>query len=952
MKTYNSRQFVLRFLILIAILLGSMHSKCEDFVLRRKAIVYNFSKNEYKAANQNWAITQNAQGELFFGNTFGLLHYDGYNWRMHKLKDQMAIRSVFADNDGKIYIGGHEEFGYWQYNNIGELLYHSVSSTLPSSHYFKNEDIWSITKIDGKIYFRSFARIYVLNNDKITVIDPNNSIFTFHEIKGVPYIFLMNKGFHRITNDFLLEKDFALAEFDNFNVTSTIEIGDSLIIATDKKGLYLKVRQTISKWNCEANQLLKDLQINQVLYHSRQIVVGTISDGVYIFSEQGKLISHYNKSNGLQNNTVLKMLFDSNHKLWIALDKGIDLIDLEQAVDLYEDETGTLGSVYSSAVFNKRLYLGTNHGIFSTPWPPNTKNKLPIHYHTNTKGQCWNIYNSGNQLLFGHNDGTFSTGQPELEKVSPISGGAGMTINPSNGLLYQCTYIGIAIYQKNPKGLWVFHKMLQNTSSPLKFLEFDYEGNLWASHLYKHLFRYKLNTTGDTIINTDVFGKQQGFFSNYDINVFKIDKRIVFTNNGQLFTYDDISKKIIPYRSYEKQLEDYARARLIYELPNQEYWFAKNSGFRGFRQDNDSLISIGNIQYSNLKQSAVDLFENISKLESNQYLLGLEDGFCICNIAASKGNEKQLMHLKIRSAQAFGPKGDVQALHINNQHKVSVPHNHNNLKIELSAPGIYSNSVKFYYSIDQKGNWKTVNSNILELNNLNWGSYNISLKAIDEHSNMVAFNNYSFRINRPLMLHPLIIIVYFIIAGLLIVAFRRITNIRIKQQKLIYLKKLKQQNEAQIIKMNNQLLQSKVADKSKELASYTMLLKRKNEVLTELKYEIEQLELSKTKSNLLTKAKAIKIINSNLSDKNDLEAFNLHFNEGYDNFIVKLKQKHPEITPNDMRLCAFLRMNLATKEIAVLLNLSPRSVEVKRYRLRKKLGLATEDNLTNYLMEF
>jgi DNA-binding CsgD family transcriptional regulator len=197
----------------------------------------------------------------------------------------------------------------------------------------------------------------------------------------------------------------------------------------------------------------------------------------------------------------------------------------------------------------------------------------------------------------------------------------------------------------------------------------------------------------------------------------------------------------------------------------------------------------------------------------------------------------------------------------------------------------------------------------------------------------------------------LIIIVYIIIAGLLIVAFRKITNIRIKQQKLIYLKKLKQQNEAQIIKMNNQLLQSKVADKSKELASYTMLLKRKNEVLTELKLEIEQLELSKTKSNLLTKAKAIKIINSNLSDKNDLEAFNLHFNEGYDNFIIKLKQRHPEITPNDMRLCAFLRMNLATKEIAVLLNLSPRSVEVKRYRLRKKLGLATEDNLTNYLME-
>lgn len=151
--------------------------------------------------------------------------------------------------------------------------------------------------------------------------------------------------------------------------------------------------------------------------------------------------------------------------------------------------------------------------------------------------------------------------------------------------------------------------------------------------------------------------------------------------------------------------------------------------------------------------------------------------------------------------------------------------------------------------------------------------------------------------------------------------------------------------------MKNKLLQTKVADKSKELANYTMLLKRKNEVLTELRDEINQLELSKTKNNVLTKAKALKIISNNLSDKNDLEVFNLHFNEGHDNFIQKLRNKHPDLTPNDLRLCAFLRMNLMSKEIALLLNLTPRSVEVKRYRLRKKLDLNTEDNLTNYLLE-
>ena len=95
----------------------------------------------------------------------------------------------------------------------------------------------------------------------------------------------------------------------------------------------------------------------------------------------------------------------------------------------------------------------------------------------------------------------------------------------------------------------------------------------------------------------------------------------------------------------------------------------------------------------------------------------------------------------------------------------------------------------------------------------------------------------------------------------------------------------------------------------------------------------------------------IKIIDKNLNNTDDWKMFQEAFNNADKKFLNKIKAKHPELTPNDLRLCAYLRLNLSSKEIAPLLNISPRSVEVKRYRLRKKMILPHDANLTHYILE-
>jgi DNA-binding CsgD family transcriptional regulator len=80
------------------------------------------------------------------------------------------------------------------------------------------------------------------------------------------------------------------------------------------------------------------------------------------------------------------------------------------------------------------------------------------------------------------------------------------------------------------------------------------------------------------------------------------------------------------------------------------------------------------------------------------------------------------------------------------------------------------------------------------------------------------------------------------------------------------------------------------------------------------------------------------------------ENFAKHFDKVHSDFLIELKERHSAITPNELKLCAYLRMNLSTKEIAQLMNISVRGVEISRYRLRKKLGISSETNLFDYLI--
>jgi DNA-binding CsgD family transcriptional regulator len=212
---------------------------------------------------------------------------------------------------------------------------------------------------------------------------------------------------------------------------------------------------------------------------------------------------------------------------------------------------------------------------------------------------------------------------------------------------------------------------------------------------------------------------------------------------------------------------------------------------------------------------------------------------------------------------------------------------------------------------------------------------------------------YSFTILKPFYATNLAIFIYIIL--LLIIsnyihkAYR--SYYHKQREKLIeennLLLEIKElEMEQQLMKLENEQLSQDVDMKNRELAVTSMTLNSKNELLTFIKED-----LKKTSENGDSSVKSvIRTINKNITEEDSWKVFKEAFDNADKDFLKKIKQAHQLLTPNDLRLCAYLRLNLSSKEIAPLLNISVRSVEIKRYRLRKKMELPHEQGLVEYIL--
>ena len=159
--------------------------------------------------------------------------------------------------------------------------------------------------------------------------------------------------------------------------------------------------------------------------------------------------------------------------------------------------------------------------------------------------------------------------------------------------------------------------------------------------------------------------------------------------------------------------------------------------------------------------------------------------------------------------------------------------------------------------------------------------------------------------------------------------------------------------EKQIMLLEKETLEHDLQHKSQEMANLMINFVRKNEMLNDIKAEIAKVIASLKGESAREGKKQLLLISSkidaNIQSDEVLKRIEEQFDLIHNNFMKRLHAKHPTLSNNERMMCAYLKMNLSTKEIAPLLNISVRGVETIRYRLRKKFGLEREDSLVDYL---
>jgi tetratricopeptide (TPR) repeat protein/DNA-binding CsgD family transcriptional regulator len=165
------------------------------------------------------------------------------------------------------------------------------------------------------------------------------------------------------------------------------------------------------------------------------------------------------------------------------------------------------------------------------------------------------------------------------------------------------------------------------------------------------------------------------------------------------------------------------------------------------------------------------------------------------------------------------------------------------------------------------------------------------------------------------------------------------------------LKIKKNRTELENKKLKEQKLEQQLEFKNKKLTNHTLHLVQKNEVMKELKEKINKLRQRDEKNINQGLQKVQNLVDYSFNLDEDWEQFKIYFEEVHSGFFDELKEQYPDLTPNELRLAALAKLHLSIKEIATIMGITPNSVKTARYRLRKKLGMKTEENLTEFMMQ-
>ncbi|WP_421894797.1 triple tyrosine motif-containing protein [Marinoscillum sp.] len=951
--------------------------------------IRNFTYDQYHAGAQNWSILQDDQGKMLFGNNYGLLEYNGNDWSLiTQPTNKTVVWSIYKGRDSIIYVGAQNEFGYLKTNNAGQKRYISLLPKVPEgSRQFS--DIWSILETSSGIHFHARNAIYIYNDDTIQVIN-TPMIDGFSKIGDS--ILVQD----RLFNIYVVKPDGLRKVMNGTDVRHTV----LRIFDNHHGGLHL-VTQHHGILTCENGEIVPEKHISssfmqthkiQCLYKLRNdyLAVGTVGAGLLILDDAFRPIQWLSKSNGLQSNTILAIGSDHIGNLWVATETGIDYV--QTAIPLYKiaDNYELEGTVSSTLIHNDRLYVGTNSGVFYTAWNDQENPLAPtlqFKQVTGLSGQVWNLHQIDDQIYVCQHEGLYRIVNNSAVRIFEATGVWNLKpIRESAPQYYlQGAYDGIHLFERSGGDLKYIRK-IEGFNETSRIIELDDKNNIWMAHGYKGIYKLRLDQEMKRFTEVKLYKKEQGFPTSLFINLFKVRNKILFGTERGTYQYDYALDSMVADPLFMSILGNTQHIRLLKE-DDGNVWYIKGQdmhdemGIIDFYDNEKYEVTKAPLQH--LKGRFNPGFENINILSKDAVLFGTKNGIVLFDRTGNRNYTKPYLasitevRCVANDSLLYGQLPiDQQKPILDHVGTVVLPYDQNSIRFYYSSDYFESpDQTTFNYYLEGfDKSWFTGEHELSKTyTNLPPGDYTFRVKAINVYGFESKEGHYSFKILPPWYLTPIAKVAYVVVLLLLGAGMMKLYRMRIEsaqnKERLAQMDVLQKNREEyhaekllteqELITLKNEKLEAEIAiSRSKmdvlnaEMAASIMMITQKNGVLIKVREDLESLLKKAKDSNKELIQRVIKHINQDIDTDQDWRQFKIHFDKVHEDFLERLKCQYPDITPKDLQLAAYLRLNLSSKEIASMMNITIRSIEGCRYRLRKHLNLSSETNLSEFILKF
>jgi DNA-binding CsgD family transcriptional regulator len=449
---------------------------------------------------------------------------------------------------------------------------------------------------------------------------------------------------------------------------------------------------------------------------------------------------------------------------------------------------------------------------------------------------------------------------------------------------------------------------------------------------------------------------------------------IVTTVNG-CYQYNTQSGRFAPSDRFNTFFNGNRAVSKIFVDSSSNVWYTGAGKMGVYRMLEDGNYREVITPFYKFSNNILPAFEHIYPYNERNVFIGVQDGFIHYDPSVVKRYNdpypvyiREVRFLKKYTDSIISYQGNLHTPNADKHEDFILKYNSNSVGFRYAAPFFedpdkteYRCRLKGY--LNEWGPWET--RAMREYTNLHEGVYTFEVQARNKYKTLSSTDTFTFKILPPFQRSPLAYVIYALLFISVVIANiiyfrRRIERTRQKEQVIHQRKMLEQEQqfreeslitEREIEHLKNEKLLSEMKHKNKELANSTMHVIQKNKFLNALKDELNAIINAPSGEGSGSRIKQLmRKIDKDINNEKYFRVFDSYFDDVHQDFLKRLKEKHPELSPKELRLCAYIRMNTSSKEIASLLNISIRGVEVSRYRLRKKMNIEHETNLTEYIL--